>query len=415
MVSIERVICPIDLSIHSANALRVAASWARWYDAWLHVLHVAPLPQPILSPTGLLAALPVRPLPEITSEVEQFVADALGAEHGAIVDVVQGQTVGTIVDASARQHALLVMGTHGWSGLDRLLLGSVAERVAHRTHCPLVVVPPRASPLSAGATPKQILCAVDFRPSSLAGSRYALSLAQENSARLELLTVLERMGNTEIGDLMQVLEPEDDAAREIPLRRLRERVPDDARVWCDIQENALPGSPADVLLRRAEALGADLIVMGTGDRLHLHGVWLGSTTGRILREAHCPVLIVPGPERIVLAGAIAIPVGDWAGELDRLTRNHHGQPATIAIMRDDLGTEREASALPLAGVSLEGHRGHSRVVIMLTKADGTKLTHVIHDPCSIRLGTADDQSDVEMLVTAHDGTATLFGVGAHQA
>lgn len=353
MVSIERVICPIDLSIHSANALRVAASWARWYDAWLHVLHVAPLPQPILSPTGLLAALPVRPLPEITSEVEQFVIDTLGADHGAIVDVVQGQTVGTIVHASARQHALLVMGTHGWSGLDRLLLGSIAERVAHSTHCPLVVVPPQASPLSVGATPKQIVCAVDFRPSSLAGSRYALSLAQENSARLELLTVLERMRNSEIGDLMQVLEPEDDAAREIPLRRLRERVPDDARVWCDIQENALPGTPADVLLRRAEALGADLIVMGTGDRLHLHGVWLGSTTGRILREAHCPVLIVPGPERIVLAGAIAIPVGDWAA--------------------------------------------------------------VIHDPCSIRLGTADDQSDVGMLVTAHDGTATLFGVGAHQA
>jgi nucleotide-binding universal stress UspA family protein len=235
----------------------------------------------------------------------------------------------------------------------------------------------------------------------------------ENKARLELVTVLEQMRESEVGELIQVLRPENEEIR-VPLRELRERVPDDARLWCDVQENVLAGPPAKVLLHRADALGADLIVMGTGDRLHLHGVWLGSTTGRILRQAHCPVLIVPGPERVVLEGAIAIPVGDWAGELARLTRGHHGQPATIAIMRDDLGTEREASALPFAGITLERHHGHSRVVIMLTKADGTKLTHVIHDPCSIRVGKAPDQSDVEMLFTARDGTATLFGVGVHQ-
>ena len=227
--------------------------------------------------------------------------------------------------------------------------------------------------------------------------------------------MIERRHQTEIGELLEAVQPEHDDVREIPLRKLRERVPDDARQWCEVQENVLTGSPPDVLLRRAEELGADLIVMGTGDRLHLHGVWLGSTTGRILRHAHCPVLIVPGPERIVLESAIAIPVGDWAGELERLTRTHQGQPATIAIMRDDLGTEREASALPLTGVTLEGQRGHSRVVIMLTKADGARLTHVIQDPCSIRLGTAADRSDVEMLVTAQDGTATLVGVGVHQA
>jgi nucleotide-binding universal stress UspA family protein len=415
MVTIERVICPVDLSVHSANALRVAASWARWYDAWLHVLHVAPLPQTVFSPTGLLAALPVRPLPEITSEVEQFVADTLGADHHALVDVVQGQTVGTIVHASTRPHALMVMGTHGWSGLDRLLLGSVAERVSHSAHCPLLVVPPQASPMTSGATLKQILCAVDFRPSSLAGSRYALSLAQENEARIELVTVLERMREGSVGELIQVVRPDEDDTRQMLMRKLRERVPDDARLWSEVQENVLAGPPADVLLRRADAVGADLIVMGTGDRLHLHGVWLGSTTGRILRQAHCPVLIVPGPERVVLEGAISIPVGDWAGELDCATRLHQGQPATIAIMRDDLGTEREASALPFAGITLERHHGHSRVVIMLTKADGAKLTHVIDHPDSIRVGKATDQSDVEILVTARDGTATLFGVGVHQA
>jgi nucleotide-binding universal stress UspA family protein len=228
MVTIERVICPVDTSVHSANALRVAAAWARWYGAWLHVLHVAPLPQPMLSPTGILAALPARPLPDITAEVEQFVADTLGADHHAIVDVTQGQVVGTIVHASARPHALMVMGTHGWSGLDRLLLGSVAERVSHSTHCPLLVVP-QASPMTSGATLKQILCAVDFRPSSLAGSRYALSLAQENEARIELVTVLERMREGSVSELIQVVRPDEDDIRQMLMRKLRERVPDDAR------------------------------------------------------------------------------------------------------------------------------------------------------------------------------------------
>jgi nucleotide-binding universal stress UspA family protein len=376
MVTIERVICPVDLSVHSANALRVAASWARWYDAWLHVLHVAPPPQTIVSLTGLVTALPERPLSEITSDVEQFVADTLGPGHDAIVDVVQGHAVGNIIHASTRPHALLVMGTHGWSGLDRLLLGSVAERVAHGTHCPLLVVPPQASPMPSGVTLKQILCAVDFRPSSLAGSRYALSLAQENNARLELVTVLERVRETEISELVEVLRDEGEV-RQIPLRKLRERVPDDARLWCDVQENVLTGRPADALLNRADALGADLIVMGTGDRLHLHGVWLGSITGRILRQAHCPVLITPGPERIVLEGAISIPVGDWAGEFDRLTRMHHGEPA------DDCGHARRSGhgARGRRAAIDGGHAGgSSRALASPDHADegGRHETHARH-------------------------------------
>lgn len=415
MVNIERVISAIDLSPQSARALRQGAAWAKYYDAWLHVLHVAPLPQPLLSPTGVVAALPTRPLEDIKAEVNRFVAETLGDDHDAIVDIVQGQTVSAIVDATSRAQALVVMGTHGWSGLDRLLLGSVAERVAHLTHGPLLIVPPEAQSLPSGAAIRQVLCAIDLRPSSLAGMRYGLSLAQEAKARVELLTVLEGPGAGVLRDLVQAVLPEDDRGREAALEELRERVPQDAREWCDVQENVIMGSPAEVLLRRAEELDADLIVMGTGDRLHLHGAWLGSTTGRILRQARCPVLIVPGPVRPGLREAMSLPTGDWADELSRLSRIHEGERATIAVWRDDLGMEREVFALPLAGVSLERRQGHSRVAIMLTKADGTRLTHIIADPRSIDLAETPDQSDVEMLITARDGTATLFGVGVRDA
>jgi nucleotide-binding universal stress UspA family protein len=310
MVTIEHVICPIDLSAHSALTLRHAAAWARYYDAWLHVLHVAPLPQPLQTLTGMMAAPPVRPLEEIAAEVERFVADTLPGDEDPIVDVVPGHTVAAIVDASTRTHALIVMGTHGWSGLDRPLLGSIAERVANTVHCPLLVVPPRPASLPTTPALNQVLCAVDFRSSSLAGLRYGLSLAQEAMAHIEVVTVLPSLRADNLGALIETMVPEHEDLRRARLQELHERIPDDARLWCEIHENVLAGPPAEALLRRSEALQADLIVMGTGDRPHLHALWLGSTTRRLLRESRCPVLIVPAPERAVPADAISVPTGE---------------------------------------------------------------------------------------------------------
>jgi nucleotide-binding universal stress UspA family protein len=310
MVNIEHVICPVDLSEPSAFALRHAAAWARYYDAWLHVLHVAPLPQPLLSPMGTMATLPERPLAEITAEVERFVAGILPGDDDHILDVIQGHPAAAIVAASSRANSVLVMGTHGWSGLDRLLLGSVAECVARATHCPLLVVPPHTSSLETTPALKQVLCAVDFQSSSLASLRYALSLAQEAKARVEVVTVLEYLRADDVGALIETMVPEHEDVRHARLRDLRERIPDDARLWAEIRENVLAGPPANALLRRSEAIEADLIVMGTGDRPHLHALWLGSTTGRLLREARCPVLIVPNPQRLEPADAMSLPAGE---------------------------------------------------------------------------------------------------------
>jgi nucleotide-binding universal stress UspA family protein len=245
---------------------------------------------------------------DAATEVEHFVADILPGAEEPIIDVVQGHTVAAIVDASTRADALLVMGTHGWSGLDRLLLGSVAERVTHATYCPLLVVPPHPSSLQTMPTLKQVLCAVDFRSSSLAGLRYALSLAQEAEARIEVVTVLESLRSDDLGELIETMVPEHEDLRRAQLHELHERIPNEARLWCEIQENVLAGGPANALLRRSEAIAADLMVMGTGDRPHLHALWLGSTTGRLLRESRCPVLIVPGAEHAAPAATNVNPV-----------------------------------------------------------------------------------------------------------
>jgi nucleotide-binding universal stress UspA family protein len=381
VVTINQVICPVDLSDASATALRHAAAWARWYEAPLRVLHVAAPPEVVVSGTGQAAVIPARPSHLVSADVDRFIAAALPDEPVPAMDLEVGDPVDTIVEVSTRRPgSLLVMGTHGLSGLDRVLLGSVTERVSHRVACPLLVVPPRdtAGP-AAGIKLERILCAVDFHPSSLAGLRYALSLAQESRCRLELVTVLERARFSEWSAIGRPhVPPDDQGRRAMLLHALRERVPDDARQWCLVREDVLTGSPADALLERADEVGAELIVLGTGDRYHLHALWLGSTAGRLMQSARCPVLIVPGPKRMAVH-ARPLPRSKWGMALERLSLAHQGEPTSIAIM--------------------------------LAKADGTRLTHVIANPQDVRLSEAQDQHDIELFIVGRDGSTTLLGVG----
>lgn len=85
---------------------------------------------------------------------------------------------------------LIVAGTHGRSGLGRVLLGSVAEAIFREAPCPVLTVGPRTV-LNEAWTPKirEVLYATDLTPISLAAARYAASIAQENHSRLTILNV----------------------------------------------------------------------------------------------------------------------------------------------------------------------------------------------------------------------------------
>jgi nucleotide-binding universal stress UspA family protein len=412
VTTINQIICPVDLSPASASALRHASAWARWYEAPLRVLYVAENPQIIIDGSGETLVYPTCSLAEIRTLVERFVSQALPSEPMPTVTVLEGDPVTTILEEAARwTQALVIMGTHGWTGLDRVLLGSVTERVAHGLACPLLVVPPKekTGPV-AGIDLKRILCAVDFRPSSLAGLRYALSLAQERRARLELVTVLDAPHHRD------ALALDEEREHRTAMRdALRDRVPNDAREWCVIQEEVLRGSPAEALVTYAGDVLAELLVIGTGDRRHLRALWLGSTTGRLLRSARCPVLIVPAPRRPAFASAKPLARRDWSAELQRVSVTHQGEPATIAIVRDDLGTQREAFGLPFVGVTADVRDGAEEIAVMLAKENGTHLTHVISQPQDVRLHETDDQHDVELVIVGRDGSTTLLDVGGQPA
>jgi nucleotide-binding universal stress UspA family protein len=188
------------------------------------------------------------------------------------------------------------MGTHGRTGLDRIVHGSVAASVTHHAPCAVLVLPPRQSDAEPLPTFTRILCAVDFLPSSLAGLQHALVLAEQTAAHLELVHVLETAGEPEALGLRHFSVPEYHQARiEEALEELRRRIPEGARRWCNVHERVAAGHPATTLLRIAEEAQADLIVMGSGDRFHLRSMWLGGATDRVIRSAYAPVLIVPAP------------------------------------------------------------------------------------------------------------------------
>jgi nucleotide-binding universal stress UspA family protein len=306
MITLSRILCPIDLSDFSARALRHAIALAGWYKGAVTALHVRPRPIRPMPWLEYPAALPME-TPEQVAQLDEavraFVAEtAAGAE--VQVEIRDGVIVPEIVDKARDMSAdLIVMGTHGLGGFERLILGSVAERTLRKAPCPVMTVPHLASADALAVTFKTILCAVDFSRPSMRALEYALSLAQEAGGRLILVHVLEGLPEEEPRYSTHYTAQE--------FRRIREReardelvaaIPEEARTWCEAELVIGHGKPYRELLRIAGERRPDLIVLGAQGRGAVDLALFGSTAEHILRQSVCPVLTVP---RLAKAAAAA--------------------------------------------------------------------------------------------------------------
>jgi nucleotide-binding universal stress UspA family protein len=299
MIEIRRILCPVDFSDHSRRALDHAIAIARWYESTVTVLYVfssAPVaaagPGPmVFEPIVLTPADRDQLLADVTAFAEKESAPGVTIEAA----VRGGSTANEILDHAASMKAdVLVIGTHGRSGFERLLLGSVAEKVLRKASCPVMTVP-RRLPDAVPAGPvlyKRILCPVDFSESSLHALKYAISLAQEADGQLTALHVIahefEYTGEMEynpgltIGDLLK--------EREDALKRRLQEVVAGAPEFCRLESLMTHGKPWREVLRVADEKQSDLIVMGVQGRGAADLLFFGSTTQRVVREASCPVL-----------------------------------------------------------------------------------------------------------------------------
>ena len=297
MIEIKRILCPTDFSEFSQHALEQAVAIARWYGSEITALHVfgISVTAPALTADGGIIALDRTSLMagfqrELEKDLEQFVAPVASAGVTIRRSIVEGEIVRTIVtQASALPADLVVMGTHGRSGFERLLLGSVAERVLRKAPCPVLTVPRRAPDTKLRF--KHVLCPIDFSDSSRAALKLALSLAQEADARLVVAHVVELLSDGEIREYRMFTDP---GYRENFERAAREQIaaaiPDAARTFCAIDEVVVIGKAYKEILRLAETREADLIVIGVHGRGAADLMLFGSTTQHVVRQATCPVL-----------------------------------------------------------------------------------------------------------------------------
>jgi nucleotide-binding universal stress UspA family protein len=175
MTAIKRILCPVDFSEFSLHALDSAVAIARHQHATITALHVVPPARssyPAIGPAAYAPyVLTAGDLQAFQKTLERFVA---AVDYPVTAVCVEAPVVDEILKRSANLSAdLIVMGTHGRTGVNRLVLGSVAERVLAKVTCPVLVIPRRAADVA--PTParlfQNVLCPIDFSPSSLAGSR----------------------------------------------------------------------------------------------------------------------------------------------------------------------------------------------------------------------------------------------------
>jgi nucleotide-binding universal stress UspA family protein len=300
MIKIKQILCPIDFSDYSRRAVDHAFAIARCYGATVTALHVfSPAPVAAFGADGVVfEPIVLTPLDreQVLADTRTFV-DAEKAPGVPIEAVVrEGQAAGEIVDQAVTMDAdLIVIGTHGRTGFERFLLGSVTEKVLRKARCPVLTVPRGL----ADAVPSgpvlydRILCPVDFSDSSQHALRYAMSLAHEMGGQLTVLHVVAHEfensadtaaiaydTRTPVGDYL--------TAREDALRRRLDETVNSVAASGPVERLISHGKPWREILRIAQH--ADLIVMGVQGRGAADLFFFGSTTQHVVRAAPCPVL-----------------------------------------------------------------------------------------------------------------------------
>jgi nucleotide-binding universal stress UspA family protein len=310
MVTIKHILCPIDFSEFSRHAVVRAAAIAAAHRASITALHVVPF-QPRYTPFPLeIDAAAFRMTPAEREILQRQLLDFAGQGLPPVVpvgaQVVDGLTVPTEIVAQAERlnPDLIVMGTHGRGGFQRLLLGSVTERVLRTARQPVLTVGATDLAPNSGSF-KRILCGVDFSECSLAALAYALTLADASAAQVAIVNVIEWVP---LGYEPLVGPPTDFAGYRMSAEtsgrdRLHTAVVNANLKKVTAEEIVTSGKPHREILRIAGERASDLIVLGIHGRNPIDRMFFGSTAEPVVRHAPCPVLTVRGKPAANVAAA----------------------------------------------------------------------------------------------------------------
>ncbi|HSE32555.1 MAG TPA: universal stress protein [Pyrinomonadaceae bacterium] len=293
MITIERILCPTDLSTESDEALRYAVALARAYNAKLLLLYCAEI-NSAKPPTEN------RPLSrDIACSFEQALIRHLGLaelcdikwEALAIENV---RDVGDAISHQAKTHRadLIVMRSRRRPHA-AILLGSTAQKVSRTAPCPVLVTHPNETEWVSFSTGeidlRRVLIAHDFSSDSELALKYGGSLAQEYQAEVHLLHVLDGAGHKE--PELSWSASSSGSACAFFANKLQRAIPEETFLWCNVVKSVRSGKVHEEVLTYAKEQSIDLICMGASGSDWSVSKLFGSNVDRVLRQAPCPMLV----------------------------------------------------------------------------------------------------------------------------
>jgi nucleotide-binding universal stress UspA family protein len=292
MITINRILCPVDFFPASDAAVSYAAGLAANYDATIHLLHVITpiLPGPY---EYAIDTVEVTKSLEKAAMLEMNKLAARAREAGVRCNITV--RVGDVYDEIKRtievdKPELVVMGTHGRRGVERWFMGSTTEKLMRHSPVPIVTISATGEKLTPAPRFRRILVTTDFSDGTPDALAYAFSVAQENDSQITLLHVVHDVAADVSGRYRESL------IKGVE-KQLQDLIPAEANNWCDVITRVETGVPYRIVLRMLEDEKVDLLVMNIHGKGMLDRALLGSTAERVVRVATCPVMLIPPMKR----------------------------------------------------------------------------------------------------------------------
>ena len=297
-VSVKNVLFATDFSATSEAALPYATAVCRHFGSTLHTVHVISDASLLLTTGGVdyvsMGTIYEDANTEAKEKLDELSDNFAGIPHRNYVRHGQvWKSLASIIEEN--EIDLIVLGTHGRTGLGKLLLGSVAEDILRHASCPVLTVGPKVSGRAKLPPPqnrrrdlapldlelRQIVFATDFAQSSRWVAQAAIALAEEFRSRLALVHVIE-----EYGELGRRPGPIEDS-----VQKLRELIPPTAPLQYAPETVLEFGDPAERILKVASEREADMIVIGAHSSSNVSSTHLPwSAAHHVIAHAPCPVL-----------------------------------------------------------------------------------------------------------------------------
>ena len=287
-IQFGNVLFVTDFSTSSELALPYAIALAAQYNGKIYIGHVISPEMFEFLPPALIPEIAERIKAHTRKRMDELMHDTsfYGVPHEALLE--EGDIGETLKQAVAAHNIdVIALGTHSRQGLQKLLMGAVAEKILRLAHLPVLTVGPQSQEFVPERRPRSILFAADFSTDCMHAMSCAISLAHKFTARLISVHVV-----SNVAEDPQVTT----RFEQFFIQRLRELVVAPPGIQLQQEFRVEFGSPADCILKVAANSAIDLIVMGVHGAGSLASTdrHFGTTAYRVVAEARCPVLTARG-------------------------------------------------------------------------------------------------------------------------